>query len=94
MSSLVELWHLFLRAVALFNIAVLTYLAFGPTVLGVNRQQLALSSFYVLGCAFRSFFPRADLQRIVIVDHWLSAVFYGLHALVSFLQMLTFFVDD
>jgi hypothetical protein len=75
-TFLVHVWYLFLRLVAVFNVSALLYLAF-VRVDGVNRKQLALSSLYVLGCAFRSFFPRADLQRIAIVHHWLSAVFYG-----------------
>lgn len=36
-----------------------------------------LSMAYVLGCAFRSFFPRADVQRICLFDTWLSSVFWG-----------------
>lgn len=40
-------------------------------------SQLLLSALYVFGCAFRSVLPRADLQRIVVVDTPLSAVFWG-----------------
>src|ERR1700692_1283318 len=32
---------------------------------------------YVFGCAFRSFLPRADVQRICLFDHWLSSVVVG-----------------
>ena len=32
---------------------------------------------YVFGCAFRSFLPRADVQRICLFDTWLSSVTVG-----------------
>src|SRR5262249_16340016 len=35
------------------------------------------SSAYVFGCAFRSFLPRADVQRICLFDTWLSSVTVG-----------------
>ena len=39
--------------------------------------MLLLSAAYVFGCAFRSFLPRADVQRICLFDTWLSSVFVG-----------------
>jgi hypothetical protein len=39
--------------------------------------MLFLSAAYVGGCAFRSFLPRADVQRICLFDHWLSSVTVG-----------------
>jgi hypothetical protein len=39
--------------------------------------MLLLSAAYVFGCAFRSFLPRADVQRICLFDHWLSSVVVG-----------------
>jgi hypothetical protein len=36
-----------------------------------------LSAGYVLGCGFRGLLPRADVQRIVLVDSWLSSVLVG-----------------
>ncbi|WP_291689879.1 hypothetical protein [Bradyrhizobium sp.] len=39
--------------------------------------MLLLCGAYVFGCAFRSFLPRADVQRICLVDSWLSSVFIG-----------------
>src|SRR5215470_8098717 len=36
-----------------------------------------LSAAYVFGCAFRSFLPRADVQRICLFDTWLSSVTVG-----------------
>ena len=39
--------------------------------------MLFLSAAYVFGCAFRSFLPRADVQRICLFDTWLSSVTVG-----------------
>ena len=39
--------------------------------------MLLLSGAYVFGCAFRSFLPRADVQRICLFDTWLSSVAVG-----------------
>jgi len=39
--------------------------------------MLLLSAAYVAGCAFRSFLPRADVQRICLFNTWLSSVTVG-----------------
>ena len=39
--------------------------------------MLLLCAAYVFGCAFRSFLPRADIQRICLFDTWLSSVLVG-----------------
>ena len=39
--------------------------------------MLCLCAAYVFGCAFRSFLPRADVQRICLFDTWLSSVVIG-----------------
>jgi hypothetical protein len=39
--------------------------------------MLILCAAYVFGCAFRSFLPRADVQRICLFDTWLSSVVVG-----------------
>jgi hypothetical protein len=39
--------------------------------------MLLFCAGYVFGCAFRSFLPRADVQRICLVDSWLSSVTVG-----------------
>jgi hypothetical protein len=39
--------------------------------------MLLLSAAYVFGCAFRSFLPRADVQRICLYDSFLSSVLVG-----------------
>src|ERR1700704_2858334 len=45
--------------------------------LGPSGIQLVLCAAYVFGCAFRSFLPRADVQRICLFDTWLSSVTIG-----------------
>jgi hypothetical protein len=42
-----------------------------------TEVMLLLSAAYVFGCAFRSFLPRADVQRICLFDTWLSSVVVG-----------------
>jgi hypothetical protein len=39
--------------------------------------MLLFSAAYVFGCAFRSFLPRADVQRICLFDTWLSSAMVG-----------------
>jgi FtsH-binding integral membrane protein len=41
------------------------------------QLMLFLCAAYVFGCAFRSFLPRADVQRICLFDTWLSSVVVG-----------------
>lgn len=40
-------------------------------------SMLMLSGAYVFGCAFRSFLPRADVQRFCLFDTWLSSIVIG-----------------
>ena len=42
-----------------------------------SELMLLLCAAYVFGCAFRSFLPRADVQRICLFDTWLSSVVVG-----------------
>src|SRR6476659_1782078 len=42
-----------------------------------TQLMLMLCAAYVFGCAFRSFLPRADVQRICLFDTWLSSVVVG-----------------
>lgn len=42
-----------------------------------SKLQLFLSAGYVFVCAFRSIVPRADVQKIVIWDTWLSSIMVG-----------------
>jgi hypothetical protein len=77
-------WWSLLTAVSGANIAVwfLLYRELQPSgsVGGPSgiELMLLLCAGYVFGCAFRSFLPRADVQRICLFDTWLSSVLVGL----------------
>src|ERR1700737_3222796 len=49
----------------------------GPGSASGIDLMLLFCAAYVFGCAFRSFLPRADVQRICLFDHWLSSVVVG-----------------
>ncbi|MPZ41141.1 MAG: hypothetical protein GEU95_24460 [Rhizobiales bacterium] len=81
----VAVWWAFLVTVSGANIALWSSLrrrfqprasALGFGVARINIMIL-LCAAYVFGCAFRSVLPRADVQRIVLFDTWLSSVFVG-----------------
>ena len=56
----------------------LTFLRTGSLGSASDIQlMLLLCAAYVFGCAFRSFLPRADVQRICLFDTWLSSVVVG-----------------
>jgi hypothetical protein len=84
-SNPVAWWWGFLTLVSGVNIAVwfalYRWLHEQPTgSLGSTpgiEVMLFLSAAYVFGCAFRSFLPRADVQRICLFDTWLSSVVIG-----------------
>jgi hypothetical protein len=76
-------WWRFLTLVSGVNIAIWFFLyrylqepRAGGSTSDINLM-LFLSAAYVFGCAFRSFFPRADVQRICLFDTWLSCVMVG-----------------
>src|SRR5262245_16295153 len=84
-SNPVAIWWVFLLAVSSVNVSLWLVLrrhfnrrAFGQQF-GLLRVELMvlLSAAYVFGCAFRSILPRADVQRIVLFDTWLSSVAVG-----------------
>jgi hypothetical protein len=76
-------WWGFLTLVSGVNIAVwfLLYRYLGEqnglSSTSGTGLMLLLSAAYVFGCAFRSFLPRADVQRICLFDTWLSSVVVG-----------------
>ena len=84
-SNPVAVWWSFLLAVSALNIALLLGLhrsyrstLFGSRDRGFAVEPLALlCAAYVLGCAFRSILPRADVQRICLFDTWLSSILVG-----------------
>src|SRR5262245_59058481 len=80
----VKAWWIALFAVSAVNICAWILAgvlpvrrATGDPALPTRRRQLLLSAPFVFGCAFRSVFPRADVQRICMIDSWLSAVAVG-----------------
>ena len=94
-----ELWWKFLMAVASFNLmawGVIYWLFNGvEDPQGYNQKHLLLSGLYTLGCAFRSFWPRIDLERYCLVDSMVSSMVFGRTAAtvaeISFgLQMMYF----
>jgi len=80
----VTTWWIALCAVSVVNICAWFLAgvlpvrrAIGDPALPTRRRQLLMSAPFVFGCAFRSVFPRADVQRICLVDSWLSSVAVG-----------------
>src|SRR4051812_11800185 len=72
-SAGVVAWWVGLCAVSLFNLCAWRVAAAAvtrrkgltePGVYLFQKRQLLLSAVYVIGCAFRSILPRADVQRI------------------------------
>jgi hypothetical protein len=83
-SNPVAIWWGFLLAVSAVNIAALLWLGvrfrssfFGKPAGALVESLLLLCAAYVIGCAFRSVLPRADVQRICLFDTWLSSVMVG-----------------
>ncbi len=80
-SNPVAVWWGFLLAVAGANILLWSALHrhFLRRQCRSFRVELMvlLCAAYVFGCAFRSILPRADVQRIVLFDTWLSSVLVG-----------------
>src|SRR5215475_6617423 len=78
-------WWSLLTAVSAINIAAwfsLYHYLQQPRTGGLGgtsgtELMLLLCAAYVFGCAFRSFLPRADVQRICLFDTWLSSVLVG-----------------
>lgn len=74
----VIVWWVALSTIAVFNIiAWFIIAARSPATDRFIRWQRALCAGYVFVCAFRSFLPRADVQRICLVDSWWSTVLVG-----------------
>ena len=63
----------------IYSAVVFTHrkLQINPNIYKWRRAILWLSGIYVLGCAFRSFLPRIDLERVCLVDSWLSTMMVG-----------------
>jgi hypothetical protein len=78
-------WWSLLTVVSGFNMAIWFVMyrrlheapAAGLGSMSGIELMLLLCAAYVFGCAFRSFLPRADVQRICLFDTWLSSVVVG-----------------
>ena len=85
-SPEILVWIWSLRAVVAVNLALWVWTARKisaetaqePEALArYRRRLLVLATLFLLGCAFRSLWPRADVQRITLFGGWISAVFVG-----------------
>jgi hypothetical protein len=84
-ASEVAVWWAVLCVLGVFNVCVwgfsswffLRFKSHAPSHFATRFPHILLSAGYVLGCAFRGLLPRADVQRIVLYDSWLSSVFVG-----------------
>jgi hypothetical protein len=84
-SNPLALWWSFLILVSAANLAFLFFLYSRYRTNDWTRHSGALGleplfflgAAYVIGCAFRSILPRADVQRICLFDTWLSSVMVG-----------------
>ncbi|MEK7357374.1 MAG: hypothetical protein AAB250_13060, partial [Bdellovibrionota bacterium] len=72
----VALWWIGLSIAGCLNIALWVWM-YRTRDRAASSAVLWLSFIYVAVCAFRSFLPRADVQRITLFDTWLSSVFVG-----------------
>jgi hypothetical protein len=75
-SVWVQVWWVALCAFSVLNIVAWAYSARSAKP-ALRRAQAVSCGVLVLGCAFRSLFPRADVQRICLFDSWLSCVAVG-----------------
>ncbi len=85
-TTTVYLWWGLMSCVTLFNLGLLAYTykifkerkaEYSPLVLMIRKAHLVCATIYVFGCGFRSFVPRGDVRRIVLIDHWISAIAIG-----------------
>jgi hypothetical protein len=82
-SNPVAWWWALLTLVSGVNIAAWCVLFYAfrsqpaASLDSIAGIELLLCAAYVFGCAFRSFLPRADVQRICLFDTWLSSVLVG-----------------
>lgn len=75
----VAIWWCFLTSISIVNILFWgwTWNYFRSSTSRIQCLLIYSSALYVFGCAFRSFLPRADVQRIVLFDTWFSSVLVG-----------------
>src|SRR5882724_4046858 len=78
-STAVMLWWSAISAISVANVLAWLLIARredadeDPSLRRERLWQVWLSAAFVFGCAFRAFLPRAEGQRICIVDSWWSS---------------------
>jgi hypothetical protein len=78
-STAVTLWWSAISAISVANMLAWLLIARredadeDPSLRRERLWQVWLSAAFVFGCAFRSFLPRAEGQRICLVDSWWSS---------------------
>jgi hypothetical protein len=75
-SDKITLWRLALGAISALNIALWVFSRFAATD-AYGMRQWILCGIFTAVCAFRAILLRIDLERFVVVDHWLSSIFIG-----------------
>src|SRR5262245_58368810 len=78
-------WWIGMSAASALNVGLLAWTAVGlrrepasdPAVRRLQERLLVLAMLYVVVCAFRAVVPRADLQRITLIDSWIASVAVG-----------------
>ena len=83
-SPAVIAWWITLSAISAVNIVLWIVVAWRWMRAGSaavdppgGRWQLVLAALFVAICAFRSFLPRAEGQRICLYESWLSSALWG-----------------
>lgn len=72
------LWWRILSAIAVFNLSAWVVLAYRcGDVSGYTGWHLLCSGVFTAVCAFRSFWPRIDLERFCLVDAFASSMVLG-----------------
>ena len=72
------IWWSSLRLVSVLNLLGLCAVVATVDLTAPFRlAHVLLATVYTCVCGFRSFFPRVDLERTVLVDHWLSNIVLG-----------------
>lgn len=87
LSNPVALWWIFLVSASVVNITLWSWVRIYKfknisfknfRFWELNPENIIwFSGLYVFGCAYRSFFVKADVQRICVLDTWFSSVFLG-----------------
>lgn len=96
------IWWRILSTIGLLNIAIwgvcYVHITSQEFVSPYHYPHLYLSGIYTVVCAFRSIWPRIDLERYVLIDHWVSSIVLGRSAAtiaeISFALQMKIFLDE